>query len=161
MKHFIPLIVAPFIWLTSCENKTISDQDPYFTSDAEEIFFKNIRQSDYKVEENQAAGMNIFTHQDSQETDKAVLKLIHNWRNDKAYVLLEWRVGRSDVLLRAAGETLQWTGETMDNHRDVAVFIYEHEIAGDSIFLSNGEAFTTSDAFMTTFRDFKKMTSKR
>lgn len=62
------------------------------TGDDTELFFKNIRQSYYDLEEKSAAKLNVFRYEDrSLAEDHPVINLaiIHNYMEDEAYILIE------------------------------------------------------------------------
>jgi len=91
------IYVVFFITLiSSCQidkdKKVDRDKFTFKTGDDTEIFFKNVRQSDYDLEENKAAKFNVFRHEDRPHTnDKPVINLaiIHNFMDDEAYLLIE------------------------------------------------------------------------
>ena len=62
------------------------------TNDASEIFFKNVRQSDYDKQEIAAAGMDVFRMSDRNlEANYPLIHLAiaYNWRNDQAFLMVE------------------------------------------------------------------------
>ncbi|MFY0591702.1 hypothetical protein [Roseivirga sp.] len=62
------------------------------TDDASNLFFKNVRQFYYEVEEMEAAKLNIFRLKKRElSNDQPVINLaiVNNWRYDEAYLLLE------------------------------------------------------------------------
>ncbi|MDQ3394374.1 MAG: hypothetical protein M3512_09725 [Bacteroidota bacterium] len=94
MKNIIYIIILFFFF--SCNEtsrKKIKDKKSKFsTSDASEIFFKNVRQRYYDRIEMQEAKLNIYRLQErSLEADypNIILAIVINWSYDEAYILLE------------------------------------------------------------------------
>lgn len=82
--------------LISCQidgNRQVDrDRFTFNTGDDTEIFFKNVRQSYYDLEENKAAQINVFRFSDRLITeDQPVINLaiVHQYVNDKAFILVE------------------------------------------------------------------------
>ncbi len=73
------------------KNKQIDLTKPKFTtSDASELFFKNIRQSYYEKSEIKASKLDVYRIKDSpQESMPLFPTIVINWRYDEAYLLLE------------------------------------------------------------------------
>ncbi|MEM6845652.1 MAG: hypothetical protein AAF944_17715 [Bacteroidota bacterium] len=72
--------------------KVDENQAKFTTSDASELFFKNVRQSYYDKETMDAAKLDIYRIKErSQAKEQPVLNLaiVINWRYDEAYVLTE------------------------------------------------------------------------
>ena len=57
------------------------------TTDASELFFKNVRQSDYLLQENAEAKMNLFQLRDWPDSSLASVKIVINWYTDNAYLM--------------------------------------------------------------------------
>ncbi|UZR94085.1 hypothetical protein [Chondrinema litorale] len=92
--HFALFIFL--ILLASCDPDRKKLVDPekhdYNTLESTELFFKNMRQPYYDLEEKKEAGLELFRLQDRIEDDShALLNLciIFNWRNDDAFIYLE------------------------------------------------------------------------
>ena len=88
------LLIAAF--LVSCnpdKNKRANpDKIKFTTTDDAELFFKNVRQQAYDLQEMKAANLLVYRHEDrKQEADYPLLQpaLVVNWRYDEAYLLLE------------------------------------------------------------------------
>lgn len=158
--HFLFFLVL-VSGMLGCNQPSSKERDPHFTSDAEELFFKNLRQSDYDLTENQAAGLNVYVHKNQSDQDPLTIKLIHNWRNDQAFILLEWLLEAPTINLSTKGDQVLWTGESMQNHWQVAEFIYSHHASGDTIRVDEKTLLTVADYHITTIKDFKKLTSSR
>lgn len=94
MKILLFLITS--IALAACnldKDTQVDDKKSKFTtSDASELFFKNVRQIYYDQEEMAAAKLNVFRLGDrSRADDYPVINLAiaSNWRYDEAYLLVE------------------------------------------------------------------------
>jgi len=74
------------------ERKVNDTEAKFTTSDASELFFKNVRQGYYDKETMDAAKLNIYRIKERNQTeDQPVMNLaiVINWRYDEAYVLTE------------------------------------------------------------------------
>jgi hypothetical protein len=94
MKNIIYLLI--FLISVSCNadktKKIDAEKSKFSTSDASELFFKNVRQRYYDREEMAASKLNIYRIQErNQRVDYPHLQLaiVINWRYDEAYILLE------------------------------------------------------------------------
>ncbi|ELR72834.1 hypothetical protein C900_00795 [Fulvivirga imtechensis AK7] len=92
MKYFAFLLIL----MTSCKldrDKTVDREKFSFkTGDDTELFFKNVRQSYYDLEENKVAKMNVFRYEDRiKEAGHPLLNLaiVVNYTRDEAYLLVE------------------------------------------------------------------------
>lgn len=93
-KEIVILLVL--VALTACtldrEKEVDRSKFTFKTGHDTNLFFKNIRQSDYELEENKAAKFNVFRlkHRVVKD-DQPVLNLaiINNYLNDQAYLLIE------------------------------------------------------------------------
>ena len=92
--NFLVFLLLP--WLLSCnpdkKRKVDDTQAKFTTSDASELFFRNMRQGDYEKETMNEAKLDIYRMEDrSQAEDKPVINLaiVINWRYDEAYILTE------------------------------------------------------------------------
>lgn len=63
----------------------------FSTTDASELYFKNIRESYYQVEVKE--GIKIFRLKDYEELDSIIIKpiIVYHWRVDKAFLMLEFQ----------------------------------------------------------------------
>ncbi len=72
--------------------KVAANQAKFTTSDASELFFKNVRQLYYDKNTLEAAKLDIYrsTDRDTNSTDTVLnLAIVINWRYDEAYLLVE------------------------------------------------------------------------
>jgi hypothetical protein len=82
--------------LVACnpDKQTQVDQSEitFKTTDSSKLYFKNIRQSYYDLEEMEAAKLEIFRFKKRAQGDERPvinLSIVNNWRYDEAYILLE------------------------------------------------------------------------
>ena len=128
MKWQIQLVMM--IMLVSChpdKNKTISrDELSFKTSDASELYFKNVRQSDYHIEERPEAGMNIFRLEEFTLAGKLQPAIIINWRNDMAFFYFEQEseTQESNFEIDFQGEKRSFDLSNQKNHAELARQLY-------------------------------------
>lgn len=101
MKYLLLLFV---FFITSCKLDSDKQIDrnkfTFKTGDDTELFFKNMRQSYYDLEENKAAKFNVFRHEDRLQTDSIPvinLAIVNNYLHDEAYLLVEPNEYLADV----------------------------------------------------------------
>jgi len=89
-------IIVIILLFSGCQidkdKKVDRNKFTFKTGDDTELFFKNVRQSNYDLEENEAAKFNLFRHEDRIVTnDQPVINLaiVNNYMNDEAYLLIE------------------------------------------------------------------------
>ncbi|MTI41138.1 hypothetical protein [Fulvivirga lutimaris] len=99
-----------FLIITGCkidDDKTIDrDKLTFKIGTDTQLFFKNVRQSYYDLEENKAAKFNVFRFSDrSKNPEERVLNLaiVVNYLQDEAYLLIEpsEAIGNENIELRA------------------------------------------------------------
>ena len=96
MRYSIAFAALMIVVLTACnpDKKKKVDQTTisFTTNDASKLFFKNVRQSYYDLEEMEAAKMEIYRlkkRSESQERPVINIAIVNNWRYDEAYLVLE------------------------------------------------------------------------
>ncbi len=93
---FISLAIC-FMGCHPDKNKLVDvDTLRFQSTDASEIYFRNLRRSYYQVEENKEAAVDLYTLSDYQNFPHTILKptIAYNWRNDFVAIMLN----RSDEL---------------------------------------------------------------
>lgn len=95
LKNLYVLILL-FSFLTACDpdrkKKIDSNTSKFETLDSSELFFKNMRQTYYDIEQKKDAGIEIYKLQDrlSDSTQALIdLSIVFNWRVDKAFIYIE------------------------------------------------------------------------
>lgn len=85
-------ILAAMIGCASDNQKKAGTEARYSTSDANEIFFKNVRQTEYNKEVMEAAKLDVYRMADrptDEDLPQVNLAITINWRYDEAYILVE------------------------------------------------------------------------
>jgi len=132
------------------------------TNDASVLFFKNVRQYYYDLEENKEAGFNIYRKSDrSSDDQKPVLNLaiVHAWKVDQAYVLLEpnkWLEQRDTWNIEwsvPGGESgkLNYSGGNIQEQLDLVTKLY-NLVLSDASFKINNQPFLKDKTEREAFR---------
>ncbi len=88
---YILMIVFILIGCNSDKNKKVDVANFEFnTTDATELYFKNIRESYYNIEEKE--GIKIFRLKEYDEIDSVWIKpmIVYHWRVDKNFLMFEF-----------------------------------------------------------------------
>ncbi|MEM6523509.1 MAG: hypothetical protein AAF693_06950 [Bacteroidota bacterium] len=144
------------------------------TGDDTELFFKNVRQSYYDLEENEAAKFNLFRLSDRVINDTLPilnLAIVINYLQDEAYLFLE----PNALLSEHDPLTIQWrnaddgtSGEFILESRNregmlsYADQLYKGILAGYDFSLSDDQVFLGTkaelEAFRITIADYYRLT---
>ncbi|MFA0961805.1 hypothetical protein AB9P05_08350 [Roseivirga sp. BDSF3-8] len=93
MKYLSIILLLLIAACSGDKDKRVSrDNVRFTTSDASELFFKNVRQTSYEKQGLAGSNVEIFRLEDrSSDTDHAVMypAIALNWAHDEAYILLE------------------------------------------------------------------------
>jgi hypothetical protein len=166
-------ILGIVVLLAAChpdKKKPILVEKPAFnTSDASELFFKNVRQSEYNLKENKTAGINIFTHQDLDSSWIVTPQIIHNWRTDKAYVMLRWHTDITiPVTLKVNQQEIEFTGSPIGNHNLIAGHIYNAILSQEEVLIQQSanwiplfDSPKKEEVFRITLFDFYRLVDLR
>ena len=109
------LILLPLL-LFACDADTKKrakrEELRFRTTDDAELFFKNLRRTEYDLQNLEAARLDIFRHERrNQEADYPLIipALVINWRYDEAYIVLEANeaVGEARPLIVVWRDSLQ------------------------------------------------------
>lgn len=145
-KHYFVFLLILLQACNTDQYKKVDLEEPDFeTDDASELFFKNIRQSSYLVEENTAAGLFLFRHKEWPEAEEGALfvpVIVFNWRQDKAYMLIEWLSLEEDdmpiellVHREQEAQSITYTTGNMKEQLLLLARIYNAIIDGASIMI--------------------------
>jgi len=148
------LIIATLALLGSChpdKNKPVDlDELKFNTTDASELFFKNVRQSDYVLEENKKAGMNTYHCTDLADGNLQLEPfIIINWRNDQAFIFFETKSTELiDFII--ADEHYSFDPSFQKNHAELAIHIYNAILSNQQVYFiaannQQKEFFQTAD----------------
>lgn len=144
------------------KHKPVESEDMRFTTtDASEMYFKNIRQSSYLVEQKPEAGINIYRNKDFRKNEIWLEPiLVINWRNDQAFLLMEEKQEESTDEVSfsrtsSKNELLTFDKSHHKNHTEFALLVYNSLLNGDTVlYHSEGEAIPLlqNDIQRTAFR---------
>ncbi len=115
------------------------------TTDPSELFFKNVRQSYYELEERREARMNVFRIKAVSDDSVAITPaIIHHWAIDKAYLWLEPAETLSTPLdfrlvLRTEERQVTYDGSSPLNHIECATEIFHTILDDGQIFIEGME----------------------
>ncbi|MEM7110663.1 MAG: hypothetical protein AAF519_20705 [Bacteroidota bacterium] len=146
------------------DKKVTLENFEFKTGDDTELFFKNVRQSYYDLEENEAAKFNLFRLSDRVINDTVPilnLAIVINYLQDEAYLFLE----PNEVLSKYDPLTIQWknteegtSGEFILASRNregmlsYADKLYKGILAGYDFSLAGGQVFLGTQAELEAFR---------
>ena len=108
----------------------LTEQITFRMTDASELFFKNIRRSEYEVVENAQAGIDTYVLNDlethySGSSPTLLPKLVINWRQDMAYVMLSSQpLNAIDTLIIGQENTVVFNESNIKDHAFTALKIY-------------------------------------
>lgn len=169
MKNFYLLLFLALLSFCSGKKASVQGELSFQTRDDSELWFKNIRQSNYDLQEEKEARINIFRHKKRDENDNLNVAIAHNWVNDMAFIMLEWDDKLSEknsfeVFSANNGPSLPYTPGNVRQQTEFSRKVYNlsqdseflytlHE--GDTIrFLSTARQ---RDAFQTTMEDYFRL----
>jgi hypothetical protein len=173
---FLLILVALVSACTSDADKRIDAEKLEFaTTDESELYFKNVRQSDYELVEMTDAGINIFRSKSrTAEADYPLLTLAiaHNWRVDRGYLFLEPSESMPKdafvlTIVDEKGEKMELqysTEDHIDDKSKLVVNLYTAIQDGKKIFWNDGSTEvevldkpTDKEAFRITALDYYKL----
>jgi len=143
------VIIICLALCTACnldkEKKVAQDKLDFSTTDESELFFKNLRQSYYDLQDIPGAGMNVFRFKErSKEEDHPVINLaiVHQWKLDEASILVEPNAffGGKPLSLNwqndSTGGVLSFAPGNREVQQEFAVSLYDHLVAKDSMWVT-------------------------
>ncbi|MEO1653551.1 MAG: hypothetical protein AAFU64_08405, partial [Bacteroidota bacterium] len=166
--------------LLSCEAYTHREGDQedvdFSTNDASELFFHNVRQIYYDIENQEATKLKLYRKKNRiQAEDQPMINLVivENWRYDEAYLLIEpsFAPGSSRQILvywesKAPQESGSYTFKfgNKSSHFHFAKQLYDSILKSDRLFLDQeGQKlpiFATSqekDSFRVMMEDYLRL----
>jgi hypothetical protein len=171
MKASAILILTCSIIL-SCQSDQRDKVDPnrlrFNTTDASELFFKNVRSVYYDQENNEAGGLYIFRKKGRIENNQNAiinLAIVHAWKSDQAFLILEPNV----LLAEQTTWIIEWTDENgrlqsknyapgdIQGQTQFAVELYNLLLNGYTLKINSLPAFVTEperENFRITVKDF-------
>ena len=109
-------------------NSVDTDDISFTTTDASELFFKNVRKSYYEVDERKDQGIDLYRlKKRNKKAEYALIEMaiVHNWRNDNAFIMItpNTYIGPTDKM--AVGkDTLSFQPKSMPEQIQMAAIIY-------------------------------------
>ena len=156
------LIILLMIGVASCQlavsDRVSLDDFDFSTTDPSELFFKNVRQSDYELEERTEARMNVFRISPSTRGSLGLYPaIIHHWALDKAYVWLEPgstlpQQFELDIQLPSSAKKLRFDGKSPMNHAEVATEIFHAILDNGTISIEGRELMPAGSPDRENFR---------
>ncbi len=147
MMRYLLLLSISFFWI-AChpdKNRLVSlDEISFRSTDASELYFKNMRRSYYETEERQEAAIELYTLSDYSEIQTPLMKpvIAYNWRNDFVSIMLSIPDDLDNdptiaLIFEEAGEQQKMILNDADirTQTTVAVKIYNGILSNHEIFL--------------------------
>ncbi len=151
---WLPVFCLSSCLLKSGEKVDLSDFD-FGTTDSAELFFKNVRQSYYHLEERKQAKMNLFRLSNFSEGGRHPSiqpMIIHHWPIDEASIWLEFDSTFSSPITFTlfkdqVSSTVSFNGSSRQEHLKLANSIFEVLLDSGSVRCGGEElfAFGTAD----------------
>jgi len=149
--------------------KTASQKSDFQTTDQSEIFFQNVRAIYYHRKIVPEAKVHIYTLKENPKNSEYSLSLIHNWKADQAYLMLNhismdlpftFLIG-----LDQSYDTLMYTGESMNENTNICLQIGASIQNNDSVYMINAEQrkfpffenVLSKNAFLAVYKDFLRL----
>jgi len=155
---YLLLLLVLYSCLLKSEDKVNLENFDFHTNDSNELFFKNIRQSDYHIEELKEAKMNIFRLKAyGSESPFIQPIIIHNWGLDQASIWLELDSTISvplSIELKKPGnqETLLFNGQSRKEHLEVSNRLFEALLDSSQVFVGDVELLKFSSEDRKNYR---------
>ncbi len=168
------LAMIAFAFITNPEHKPIRmDEVSFKALESESLYFKNVRQFYYALEEREDAQFELFTLRSlaNYKRDEQFLPIIvNNWRMDEAYLKFEHPAldqGEGMKFVTSNADTFELNRQTSFDQFLLGVKLYtaiadEAEIyhlkgeRAEPLFLNGNER----NAFMKTLKDYYKLVGK-
>ena len=159
MKSLFTILPALFLFscLLSTDQKVDLNDFDFSTTDDSEIFFKNVRQSEYEIIEMKEARMNIFQMTGLSQTSSLWPKIIHNWSLDQASIWLETDTALQKpisilITTPTSSNTILFSGETRMEHLETSNAIFEAILDSSKVFVNDQEIFAMGSSQRKDFR---------
>ena len=174
------IISISLLVVTSCTidgDKSIDRSKFTFKTGSDtQLFFKNVRQSYYDLEENKAAKFQVFRFaKRSVNTDKPIfnLAIVNNFLKDEAYLLLEPNQSTGDIPYKIistndstkVSRTILLAAQNRETTLNFAADIYDEIKLGNQLQLSIGDTLIDildnhqeREAFRITVSDYLRLT---
>ncbi|MEL7145624.1 MAG: hypothetical protein AAFO69_04590 [Bacteroidota bacterium] len=173
LRHFLTISYLLMITaLFSCNadrSKKVDIEDfDFSTTDASELYFKNVRESYYEIEEKD--GIKIYRLKDYQEVDSSFFQpmIVFHWRSDRAFLMLEFdeSVDAESLSIRTGDVDKVYQVIQIKDHLTLANDIYNAVVDEQDIFIEQqGEmvavfnGLTEKSNFSLVLYDFFRFTN--
>lgn len=165
----IVLLIISFGCVPDKNEEVNKSELNFSTTDASELYFKNVRESYYSVDDRQDQGIKVFVYEDwNLEATYPLLNLsiVYNWQNDKAFVMANPNPYFPESAQIVVGsDTVLFEQSNMKQQLEVASAIYNGIVREETIsILVNNEwknLFSNSQDkqnFKITMYDFYRLT---
>lgn len=175
MRPFCLFLLLIVLACHPYKNKPVTLSEINFsTSDASELFFRNIRKSYYHQEALTGTGMEIYTVKDLTENFFFTPKLVLDWRDDEASLLLDLHDSieedQNELLFVSdrQEETFLYEGHTRMQQTELALRLYNAILKNEQVYWlrdSNRVPLFQNEADRECFRklvfDFLRLTDVR
>jgi len=171
MKYWVVVLILLVACKLDSDKAIDREKFTFKTGDDTELFFKNVRQSNYYLEENKAAKFNVFRHEDRLEDVAPAINLaiVINYLQDEAYLLVEptedLRQQEEIVVETTNGSEIVLSNFSKEGMLEFVTQIYEHLLHDEQFFvliygdksplLANTVA---REAFRVTVSDYYRLT---
>ncbi len=135
------------------KNAEVSAEEIDFKiTDSSELFFKNVRKSEYTVEERKEAGLELYSRSDLLIQNQFKPIIIINWRTDRAFFYLQQEENsEATFTIQIAGEPVIFNAQNQQNHAEISRLIY-NAILNEKEVMMNNELFFESAKQINDFR---------
>lgn len=142
--HIIVLALLCSACYPDKDKKVDVNKLSFSTTDASELFFKNIRKSEYITEDMPQATLEVYRYKKPEQAHGLISPaLVVNWGNDRAYLILEKSGKLSEELIFLIGDpskadTIYFEGSQQLQHAEVAIRIYNALLDQRQVLLLEG-----------------------
>ncbi|MGK7393082.1 MAG: hypothetical protein ACNS62_00870 [Candidatus Cyclobacteriaceae bacterium M3_2C_046] len=173
-RVIITFLALNFIFYSCNPDKAIKIEESrisFHTTDPSVLFFRNVRQLQYKKEA--LGNIDVFRLKKLYESDPVLQPaIIHNWKNDEAYIVLElnnqWDkldtliLGQQDTLHRIQEKIFQL--QDKESYFEICRHIYNALLDQEYLYLRNNQdsipVFSSKknlEGFRTTMLDYYRL----
>lgn len=117
------------------------DEIQFSTTDASELYFKNIRKSSYQLTEMKTAGMDVFNNIELLKSNlKFKPSLIINWRNDQSFIMFDQLEADRYGLIFGDDEVYEFRPAQQRYHAELAILIYNAILNQQEVLVADGNS---------------------
>ena len=135
------------------------------TTDSSELFFKNVRKSEYTLEERKEAGLELYSQEDLLLRNQFKPVIIINWRSDMAFFYLQQENNSDSIYtLSIDGEPIVFNPQNQRNHAEFSRQLYNAILTKKEVSINNESFFESTEqinAFRRMFFDYLRLVDIR